>query len=149
MSSLRQTYPAVRSLRDVTMEMLEVQRDALGDVLCRRARHVVEENQRVREGVGFLRRKDAACFARLMVASHRSLRDFYQVSCPELDQLVELMPTLPGTAGAALPGPVSGDSWWGWWRWRRCLGCWDCSRSATTPPGASRTWLAGCWCAAR
>ncbi|MDI7250303.1 MAG: galactokinase [Bacillota bacterium] len=103
-SRLRQTYPAVRSLRDVTPEMLEAGRDALGDVLWRRARHVVEENERVREGAGFLRRKDAASFGRLMVASHRSLRDFYQVSCPELDQLVELMLTLPGTAGARLTG---------------------------------------------
>jgi galactokinase len=86
-------------LREATLELLEHSREALGDLLDRRARHVVSENARTVEAAAAIRRGDWETVGRLMYASHASLRDDYEVSCPELGSLVEL---------AAALGPVSG-----------------------------------------
>ncbi|WP_457632415.1 galactokinase [Oceanithermus desulfurans] len=77
----------VVSLRDVN-ELERVEK--LPEPYRRRARHVVAENQRVLTARTALERGDAAEFGRLMLASHRSLRDDFEVSTPELDRLVEL-----------------------------------------------------------
>ena len=78
------------ALRDVTPEQLERERSRLDDVPYRRARHVVTENARTVAAANALRRGDWATVGRLMYASHASLRDDFQVSCTELDLLVEL-----------------------------------------------------------
>jgi galactokinase len=65
---------------------------------------VVEECERVRRSVGMLREGNVQAFGRLMVASHMSLRDLYEVSCPELDALVDIACNLPGCWGARLTG---------------------------------------------
>jgi galactokinase len=78
------------ALRDVTPEHLEQERSRLDDVHYRRARHVVTENARTVEAADALRRGDWDTVGRLMYASHVSLRDDFQVSCEELDLLVEL-----------------------------------------------------------
>jgi galactokinase len=92
------------SLRDVQgLEEL----DGLPDLLKRRARHVFTENARVLQAA---RTTDAAAFGTLMNASHASLRDDYEVSTPELDQLVALLQAHPGVYGARLTGAGFGGA---------------------------------------
>ena len=95
---------AVKSLREVDVEDLEVARDRLSELLLRRARHVVRENQRVLEAVKVLEEGDLERFGELMNASHESLRDDYEVSSRELDVLVELAWKQPGVLGARMTG---------------------------------------------
>ncbi|MDE3078369.1 MAG: galactokinase, partial [Chloroflexota bacterium] len=90
------------SLRDATPDMLGAA--DLPDVLARRARHIIEENARVRTTARALRAGDAVEVGRQMYASHASLRDLFEVSCPELDALVEIAGQLPGCFGARLTG---------------------------------------------
>jgi galactokinase len=97
-------HPDVRTLRDVTIEMID---DAGGDlepVLARRARHVVDENGRVLEAATALEAGDHERAGRLFSASHASLRDLYEVSSPELDLLVEIADAVPGVFGSRLTG---------------------------------------------
>jgi galactokinase len=96
--------PHVRSLRDVSLADLERFSASLPDVLYRRSRHVVSENARVAEARSALARGDAEAFGRLMYDSHRSLRDDYEVSCAELDLLVELASRSKGVCGARMTG---------------------------------------------
>ena len=92
----------VRSLRDVTPEMLDAA--GLEPVLERRARHVVGENGRVLDTVAAFEAGDLAAVGRLFDASHESLRDLYEVSSPELDVLVEIAHATPGVLGSRLTG---------------------------------------------
>lgn len=80
----------VAKLRDGDMSMLLQKRDQLGEVVFRRARHVIEENNRTILMAKALIEANWNEVGRLMYASHDSLRDDYEVSCPELDTLVEL-----------------------------------------------------------
>ncbi len=95
---------AIKNLRDVDPEDLDTASDALSEILLRRARHVVTENARVLEAVKVLEEGDLERFGELMNASHESLRDDYEVSCKELDVLVELAWKQPGTLGARMTG---------------------------------------------
>ena len=101
---LRAARPDIRALRDVTPALLAAEAGRLTEVELRRARHVVSENQRVLDSVAALEAGDVAQFGALMVASHHSLRDDYEVSGPELDNLVELALATPGVLGARLTG---------------------------------------------
>ncbi|XP_032097551.1 galactokinase [Sapajus apella] len=92
------------SLREVQMEELEAARDLVSKEGFRRARHVVGEIRRTAQAAAALKRGDYRGFGRLMVESHRSLRDDYQVSCPELDQLVEAALAVPGVYGSRMTG---------------------------------------------
>ena len=94
----------VEQLRDVTPEMLREHADALDDLTCRRARHVVSEIDRTARAADALRGGDYRRFGRLMCESHESLRDDYEVSCAELDLMVELARALPGVLGARMTG---------------------------------------------
>lgn len=97
----------VPSLREVS----DVRRlTALPDVLERRARHVVSENNRVLEAVDALIAKDFLRLGSLFVQSHQSMRDDYEVSVPEVDLLVELAMSHPLTFGARLTGGGFGGS---------------------------------------
>ncbi|HLF25898.1 MAG TPA: galactokinase [Anaerolineae bacterium] len=102
--SLRVHHPAIRALRDVTPEFLSRYADELPEAVRKRARHVVSENARVLESVEALRRGDVERFGRAMMASHRSLRDDYEVSCPELDVMVEAALHVEGVVGARMTG---------------------------------------------
>jgi galactokinase len=73
-------------------------------VLARRARHVISENARVREFVVAMRAADLAACGALLDASHRSLRDDYEVSTPEIEALVDLVRAQPGVHGARITG---------------------------------------------
>lgn len=95
---------AVKSLRDVDPEDLEVASGALSELLLKRARHVVTENQRVLEAVRALEGGDLERFGELMNDSHESLRDDYEVSSKELDVLVDLARKQPGVLGARMTG---------------------------------------------
>ncbi|WP_027882949.1 galactokinase [Meiothermus rufus] len=97
--------PSLRALSPADAPRIE----ALPEPLNRRARHVLRENQRVLEGVEALEAGQVARFGQLMVASHRSLRDDYQVSTPELDQLVEAE-LRHGAVGARLTGAGFGGA---------------------------------------
>jgi galactokinase len=94
----------IRALRDVTVEQLEKQRSTLPEILWRRTYHVVSENDRVLEAAAALRTGDLRELGRRMNESHGSLRDLYQVSCPELDLMVELALRQEGTYGARMTG---------------------------------------------
>ncbi|NWS73398.1 GALK1 Galactokinase, partial [Crotophaga sulcirostris] len=92
------------SLRDATMAELEVARGQLGEEVYRRARHVVGEIARTARAAQALRDRDYGLFGRLMVESHNSLRDDYEVSCPELDELVAAALEVDGVYGSRMTG---------------------------------------------
>jgi galactokinase len=94
----------VKALRDVTQDQLSRFAALLPDPILRRARHVVSENARVLQAATALAAGDLAEFGWLMNESHRSLRDDYEVSCPELDLMVELARGAPGVYGARMTG---------------------------------------------
>lgn len=94
----------ILALRDVTIEELEKEAAGLGELTKRRARHVITENNRVLMAVAALRNNDLETFGQLMTESHYSLRDDYEVSCPELDLLVELALKQKGVLGARMTG---------------------------------------------
>jgi galactokinase len=97
----------VVSLRDATTEMVDAARHTLGPVLHRRARHVVTENARTLEAADALEGGDVQSAGSLFYDSHRSLRDDYEVSCTELDVLVDVARELgerSGVYGARMTG---------------------------------------------
>jgi galactokinase len=96
--------PDVRALRDASLDDLERNRSQLGEVIYRRCRHVVTENARVLQAAQALERRDLPDFGRLMGESHLSLRFDYEVSCPELDLLVDLAGKQQGVYGARMTG---------------------------------------------
>lgn len=100
----------VKALRDVTIEELEEEAADLEDITLRRARHVISENNRVLVAVSALRNDDLDTFGKLMTESHISLRDDYEVSCKELDILVELALEQKGVLGARMTGAGFGGS---------------------------------------
>jgi galactokinase len=97
------------ALRDASVEGLEAARDRLGDVLLRRARHVVTENARVLEAVSLLHDGKPGALGPLLTQSHASLRDDFEVSVPELDVAVSAS-TDAGALGARLTGAGFGGS---------------------------------------
>jgi galactokinase len=101
---LAKQIPSVKSLRDVSLEQLERFGSGLPPVIFRRCRHVVSEIARTVEAAEALRAQDVKRFGRLMGESHRSLRDDYEVSCLELDLLVELANDIPGVYGSRMTG---------------------------------------------
>jgi galactokinase len=103
-AQIASTGLAVKTLRDVELADLETARPMLDELLLRRARHVVTENQRTLEAVKVLGDGDLVRFGELMNASHESLRDDYEVSSKELDILVELARKQPGVLGARMTG---------------------------------------------
>jgi galactokinase len=100
----------VRALRDVTETDLKLFGGELPEVIYRRARHVITENARVLAAGTALARGDLVAFGQLMNRSHLSLRDDYDVSCNELDLMVELAQAVPGVYGARMTGGGFGGS---------------------------------------
>lgn len=94
----------VPELRDANLEMLEEHRSRLPPVLFKRARHVITENARVLDAAQMLIAGDLGGVGKLMCESHESLRDDYEVSCPELDTMVKLARSYPGVYGARMTG---------------------------------------------
>lgn len=96
--------PRIRALRDVGVADLEACKLMLPATVYRRCRHVVTENQRVLAAAKALQSGEADRFGQLMYRSHASLRDDYEVSCRELDLLVDLAASRPGVYGARMTG---------------------------------------------
>lgn len=101
---LREHLPHIRALRDVSTPEFAAYSLFLPPEIARRAEHVVKEIGRVESALSALQRQDKQALGALMYASHKSLRDLYEVSTPELDCLVEATRGLPGTIGARLTG---------------------------------------------
>ena len=100
----RQYDPTIASLRDVTPDLLDACGDQLSDVVYRRCRHVITENARVLDASAALSADELVQFARLMTASHNSLRDDFEVSCDELDCLVDIASCTEGVLGSRMTG---------------------------------------------
>jgi galactokinase len=100
----------IASLRDVLPADLDAAREELGDLLYRRARHIVSENRRVAAVLEALEAGDSPALVKLFSASHRSLRDDYEVSCTELDSLVDIVTRVQGGAAVRMMGGGFGGS---------------------------------------
>jgi len=94
----------VKALRDADLDMVEGAKDELGDVLYRRAKHVVGENQRVADAAETLRSGDAKKLGLIMEAGYASCRDDYENSAPELDVLHDLALSAEGVLGVRIAG---------------------------------------------
>ena len=94
----------VRCLREVSKEEFRIHAGRLEDVPRRRARHVIEENERVQQGVIALERKDLPRLGELMRQSHESSKTLFENSCLELDVLVEEAGRIDGCYGSKLTG---------------------------------------------
>lgn len=102
---LKEQPLALNYLAQLKPEQFDTLQDQLKDEKVRqRAQHVVEENARVLASVEALQNNDLQTFGQLMNASHESLRDLYEVSCNELDVMVEEAQRIPGTLGARMTG---------------------------------------------
>jgi galactokinase len=101
---LAKWYPEITALRDVSSGQLAAHGAEMPEKIFRRCLHVVVENERVQDGARRLRAGDLNGFGGLMRESHRSLRDLYEVSCRELDVMVEAAEGLPGYYGGRMTG---------------------------------------------
>lgn len=101
---LQQDLPNIKSLRDVSVDNFNQFAAKLPNVVEKRARHVVEEIARSNQAETLLEAGDIRNFGKLMNECHVSLRDLYEVSCPELDVMTHIAQTLPGCYGARLTG---------------------------------------------
>ena len=95
---------SLRNLRDVSEDLLIVNRDNIDPVIFRRCRHVVTENKRVLLAAQALKNPDMKRFGELMNQSHESCKSDYEVSCKELDLLVDLARMVHGVLGARMTG---------------------------------------------
>jgi galactokinase len=101
---LGKVIPKVSALRDLDMQELDSEKDRLGDVLYRRCRHVVSENQRVRDAFAAMQSGDIENLGKLIGTSHISLRDDFEVSCAEVDQLVTIADSATSVLGSRMIG---------------------------------------------
>ena len=101
---LKENLPNIKSLRDVSPEDFNRLAHKLPEEVEKRARHVVEEIQRSDQSQALLEAGDIHNFGRLMNECHVSLRDLYEVSCPELNAMVNIAQSLNGCYGARLTG---------------------------------------------
>jgi galactokinase len=107
---LSRRLPHVSALRDVGVGDLDRYCNDLPPGIYKRCRHVVTENARVLDAAAALEKADMLTFGKLMAESHTSLKDDYEVSCPELDLMVELAGQAQGVHGARMTGGGFGGS---------------------------------------
>jgi len=101
---LRTALPEIRALRDVTLPQWEAHRQKLSSKVFARCHHVITENARVKSAVEAFHRGDSKALGVLLQDSHRSLRDDYEVSCKELDLMVDIAARQLGLIGARMTG---------------------------------------------
>jgi galactokinase len=101
---LKTVLPSIQTLRDVSHENFEQHKGRLGNLIQRRSKHVIFENRRVLQSVAALRKNDLSEFGKLMYQSHLSLKNDYEVSCPELDVVVDICAEEEGVYGARMTG---------------------------------------------
>jgi galactokinase len=97
-------HPRVKSLRDIDLEMLDKYVAPAGELVYRRCRYVVEENSRLLAATEDLQKGDLAAFGQKMFATHEGLSRQYEVSCEELDFLVQQVQDDPAVIGARMMG---------------------------------------------
>ena len=103
-AAIKAADKTVESLRDVSLAFFEEIQDSIPPVPRRRARHVISEDQRVLDLAGAARTGDLSEMGRLFVASHRSMQYDYEISCEEIDFLVDTAIKLPGVYGSRMTG---------------------------------------------
>lgn len=103
-SYLKRHLPHIKALRDVGEDDFKRYKGSLPEVIKKRCQHVIEENRRVLQSVAALKETDLGRFGQLMNESHRSMRDEYEISCPELDLMVEIAWKTEGVLGARMTG---------------------------------------------
>ena len=101
---LQKFYPEVISLRDVSLEQLVAHRNFFDTIVFNRCKYVIEENQRVLDGCQDLSEGNFEGFGQKMYQSHTGLTEEYEVSCEELDFLVDAASKQPGVIGARMMG---------------------------------------------
>ncbi len=101
---LRRFDDSITSLRDVGADLFAMHNAAMPDTVRRRCRHVITENQRVLDAAAALKAGALGRLGDLMKASHRSMRDDFEISCPELDMLVDLADSTAGVVGSRMTG---------------------------------------------
>ena len=101
---LKSALPSIQALRDLSSEQLEVHRNLLSPLIYKRVRHVVTEDERTLLASSALEKGNLQPLAKLMAESHESMRDDYEISCRELDILVEVASTQKGLLGARMTG---------------------------------------------
>ena len=94
----------ISSLGEADLDIFEKYKAKLAPQVLKRTRHVISENERVKKAVSFLKSSDFSSFGECMYESHKSLRDNYEVSSPELDLMVELAGKIKGTLGSRMTG---------------------------------------------
>ena len=102
--ALGQTDPSVQSLRDATLDFFTRVQETVPPVPRQRARHVITENERVLEFAAAARAGDLEKMGQLFVASHRSMQYDYEITCEEIDFLVDSAIKIPGVYGARMTG---------------------------------------------
>jgi len=101
---LKEFFPAISSLRDLSIDQIEQHKENLPDILYRRCSYVAEENARLQMVCNALENSDFKTFGKLICESHKGLRYKYQVSCEELDFLAEAAENFDGCYGARMMG---------------------------------------------
>jgi len=107
---LSAVLPGITALRDVSIDDLDRHRALLTPVIYRRCRHVVTENDRTLRAAAALAAGDLAAVGQLMAQSHVSMRDDFEISCREVDIMVELNAAAKGVYGARMTGGGFGGS---------------------------------------
>lgn len=104
-ADLKAAFPGLTLLGQLTLEQFEAEAGRISsETVRKRARHIVEEIDRVKQAVEVLKQNNLEAFGKLMIASHDSLRDLYEVTGPELDAMVEEALRIPGTLGSRMTG---------------------------------------------
>ncbi|HEY7305538.1 MAG TPA: galactokinase [Bryobacteraceae bacterium] len=103
-AAIAKVEPRIQSLRDVSLELFNRVGNAIPELPRRRARHVISETQRVLEFGAAARKHDLHGMGSLFVASHRSMQHDYEITCEEIDFLVDTAIGLPGVYGARMTG---------------------------------------------
>lgn len=98
----------INNLGQISSEIFENYKNRLGEIEYKRGKHIVEENERVKKSVEFLKKGDIKNFGVLLYQSHISLKNLYQVSCDELDFIVDFSKNFKGVLGARLTGAGMG-----------------------------------------
>lgn len=101
---LQKYHPEIKNLRDVSFGLLEEHKGELKEVVYRRCRFVLEENQRVQDACDHLKNNDFEALGKTMFTSHQGLSQDYEVSCDELDVLVDIAKNRPGLFGSRMMG---------------------------------------------
>ncbi len=101
---LQSKFPQLASLSHANLEQLDLMKDKMSTIVYQRCQYVIEENDRVKASKIALEKKDWKSFGELLFASHKGLKDLYQVSCEELDFLVDLALEQDGVLGSRMMG---------------------------------------------